>query len=419
MKRFLLSLFVALTAVVSANAQDDSGWQWGPATWNIQDGVVFDGIEDFNAKGGLVLTYPNPAEYTLTYFNMIATAYDLFVDDATEPIQTSASGTGATGMGSVNYGEPVPVAFDDYKWVEGHTYRIVTHGSVLAFANLATYSTDTLSRVEDTYSISFTIKGPELVKTIDVEGTMSLSITDQEANRTFSVIDTTAIINALGISSLSEAAIYALASNGSYVSREWHADYFYGWRDADGDYTHWGGGWNAFIGHNAYPAVYAVQLSETNDTLTYFFYDYWREYVPDETGEVPGSELGSAKRRAPETHYNSIVWDWEWEDEEGNPQVTQYTRSYRVDEGSDYVARFIYIANQKSVIVKATLHFVSQEDYANYVATAIEAPEATNAEASAAVEAIYSLNGTPLSSLQKGINIVKYSNGQVKKVFIK
>ena len=41
--------------------------------------------------------------------------------------------------------------------------------------------------------------------------------------------------------------------------------------------------------------------------------------------------------------------------------------------------------------------------------------ENTNAK----VTAIYNLSGTKVNALQKGINLVKYSNGSVKKVYIK
>ena len=47
-------------------------------------------------------------------------------------------------------------------------------------------------------------------------------------------------------------------------------------------------------------------------------------------------------------------------------------------------------------------------------ATAINAVSETSAPA-----AIYNANGAQLNSLQKGLNIVKYNNGQVKKIFVK
>ena len=35
------------------------------------------------------------------------------------------------------------------------------------------------------------------------------------------------------------------------------------------------------------------------------------------------------------------------------------------------------------------------------------------------IDQIYTLDGKPVDSLQKGVNIIRYSNGQTKKVLIK
>ena len=43
----------------------------------------------------------------------------------------------------------------------------------------------------------------------------------------------------------------------------------------------------------------------------------------------------------------------------------KYRRNYRCDEGSDYKASFVVKANNKYVLINATLHFVSIEDYNN------------------------------------------------------
>ena len=64
MRRHLLTLFVALASVFSAHAQS---FEWGTASWNVEDGKVFTDIDDFNAAG-LTLSYTNPANYTLTFF---------------------------------------------------------------------------------------------------------------------------------------------------------------------------------------------------------------------------------------------------------------------------------------------------------------------------------------------------------------
>lgn len=362
MKRHLLTLIVALTALCQASAQ--TTFQWGTATWNFEDGTVFQSIDDLK-QAGITLTYPNPAGFTLTFFNIIGVDYDLYVDGATEPIPSAAS----SGQGNtiVNFGNRHA---DDL--VEGHKYRIVTHGAVLAQANLATYSTDTLSTDNTSYSISFEIKGPELVKTIDVESSMSLSITSQDYDLTYSLIDTKEVCSLLGISSISEAAVWGLNVNGSY--NPYFRDPFDGWRDADGEYTVWGGNAYSQLGHNAYPAVYCIKLNETADTVSYFFYDYWREYDPNEDDSTGGGTIvQQAPRRAPDTHYNRIVWDWD----NGDGTTTKYTRNYRVDEGSDYKASFAIIANQKMVRVNATMHFLSQEAYAEWLEQQAEPQEET------------------------------------------
>jgi len=56
-------------------------------------------------------------------------------------------------------------------------------------------------------------------------------------------------------------------------------------------------------------------------------------------------------------------------------------------------------------------------DHANTYVTAIEGTPAQQAEP--AVVGFYSMSGARLSAPQKGINIVKYSNGVVKKVLMK
>lgn len=395
MKKTLLSFVVALLTVTGVSAQE---WEWGTATWNIEDGASYEGIADFNAKGGLVLSYPNPTDFYLTFLNIIAVTYDVQVDDATEVIQYTST---------VQAGTDVAM---NYPFIEGHTYHIRTTSAALAQANLATYTTDTLSVSTDSYSISFTIDGPELVKTIDVDANMSLAIIDQNYELTYSEVDTVAIKEALGINSISEAEVYALNPDGSYIESEYFRDYFDGWRDADGDYTNYNGGWDTYHGRNAYYPVYCIKLNETADSITYFFYQYWKEYVEDEDTELPGSGIeGQAKAKAPATSFNSVEWDWD----NGDGTTTKYTRNYRCDEGKDYKASFVYIANKKLVRLNATMHFLSQEDYATGikdVATPAVAP---------ATEGIYSLSGVRLNSLHKGINIVKSADGSTRKVLVK
>lgn len=398
MKKILLTFIVALTAITGLQAQT---FEWGPATWNIQDGRVYEDVEELNAEG-IKLTFPNPTGFTLTFLNIIAVDYDLFVDDAAEPIKEVATGQGTT---------EVPIR---YSFVEGHKYKIVTTGAVLAQANLATFTTDTVTSTKDSYTISFEVKGSELVKTYEVEGTQSLAIVDQNTELTFSLLNTAEIVSLLGIEQISEALVYGLNLNDSYNTLH-GPDYYDGWRDADGEYTLWNGGWDAGHGHNAYPAVYSIKINETADSIFYFFYDYWTVYDPDQPDQIDGSGTGestpaTARFRAPETTFNSTLW--EWKDDEGNTIV--YNRRYRVSEGQDYKASFAIVANKKLVRINATLHFVSQEDYAAYLeqVAGVVVPS-VNVSAPAAV---YTLSGQRVPGVTRGISLVRNSDGTVKKV---
>ena len=397
MKKILLTLIVVLTAITGLQAQT---FEWGSATWNIQDGRVYEDVEELNAEG-LKLIFPNPSGFTLTFLNIIAVDYDLFMDDAAEPIKEVATGQGTT---------EVPFR---YAFVEGHKYRIVTTGAKLVQANLATFTTDTLTSTNDSYTISFEVKGPELVKTYEVEGTQSLAIVDQNADPTFSLVNTAEIAQLLGIEQISEAQVFGLNLNGSYNTQH-GPDYYDGWRDADGEYTLWGGGWDAGHGHNAYPAVYSIKINETADSIFYFFYDYWTVYDPDQPEEIEGSGTGNAgtsgaRRLAPETTYNSVLW--EWKDEDGNTIV--YNRRYRVSEGQDYKAGFAIVANKKLVQINATLHFVSQEDYAAYLeqVAGVVVPSVNVAGPAA----VYTLSGQRVPGATKGLCIVRNSDGTVRK----
>ena len=352
MRKFLLSIIITLATAVSAAAVD---WQWGTPTWNIQDGWEFQNFEDYE-QSKIILTYPNPSNYQLNFFQMLAVEYNVYVDGAEEP---------QVGHGSARQSTAIELSYD---FLEGHSYRVVTTGTVLAQANLATYTTDTLYENHDSYTISFSIKGPELVKTINVEGTTSLAITDQEDPLTFSLIDSKSVIDALGVTSIDEATIFGLQVNGAYVPYEWYGpDYFDGWRDDDGNYTTWNGGYNKFTGHNAYPAVYSIKLNQTCDTVKYYFYDYWKEYDPDDSGEQGGGQIQGAKGRfmakakAPETHYQNMIWEWD----NGDGTTTKYTRYFRCVEGTDYKASFVVKANNKYVQINAVMHFVSIDDYNN------------------------------------------------------
>lgn len=342
MRKLLLTLS-ALLLTLGLSAQT---FEWGTATWNIENGKVFGGIDELSAQG-VTLTYSNPNAFFLTPLNIVEVEYNLFIDDTTEAIQSSATAQG-----------DVTVTFN-YPFVEGHKYKIVTTKSKLVTINIATRTEETVSESNDSYTISFTVQGPELVKTIDVEAYQALTIVDQNAQLTYSLIDTLEVLNVLGANSTGELVIYGLNKNGSYNSY-FGENWYDGWRDADGEYTKYNGGWDQIAGHNAYPAVYSIKISNRADSVYYYFYDYWKEYSDGDTGTVDGSTVNGSRKRAPETSYNSIIWEWD----NGDGTTTKYTRSYRVDEGKDYKASFAIIANKKYVQVNATLHFVSQEDYA-------------------------------------------------------
>lgn len=400
MKKSLL-VILALALALGVQAKE---WEWGTPTWNVANGKVYEDVFEVNAEG-IILSYPNPSKFVLTAMNVLSVSYNLYVDDATEPIELAASALRQTTD-----------VILEYDWVEGHSYRIETTGAALCQLNLATFKTDTVSLNKTaSYSLSFSIKAPDVVDVINVEGTMALSIVDQLATPTFSLIDVSNICEKLGINSIDEAEFYGLNPNGSYNIFFFDPRFDF-WRDADGGLSVWSGsaGNNVYsvLGHNPYPAVYSIKLNETCDSVFYYFYDYWRDYDPDEPSEVPGSGSG-AKRRAPATSFHNVVWDWEWVDEAGQPQVTQYMRSYRVDEGEDYKGGFAIRKDNKVVLINATLHFVSQEAYAQYLETPVEAVQV----APVAADGIYSLSGVPQATLKKGLNIVR-KGGEVKTVLV-
>ncbi len=365
------------------------GFEWGTATWNTADNVVYNGIEEFGAAG-LTLSYPNPTNFSLTMLHIIAVQCDVYIDDATEPVQHMSTAQASADV------------LIEYPFVENHSYRIVTTKAQLAQANLATYTTDTLSTSLDSYEISFTINGPELQKTIEVEAWMSLAITNQEYTKTVSKVDVAEICSALGISDISEAAMHPIRPNGSYCD---HMDVFDWWRDADGDFTNYRGGWNSIFGGNAFPAVYSIKVNEAADSVSYYFYDIWTEIVEGEEGNSGGSIM----TRAPQTVQTTDTVNWD----NGDDTFTPYRRTYRVEVGKDYVSEVMYVANMKSVILRATLHFVSEEEW--HEKTAIEEPAKVAAEA---VE-YYSISGVRQEGLQKGINIVRYTDGTTRKVMVK
>ena len=93
MRKFLLSIIITLATTVSASAVD---WQWGTPTWNIQDGWEFQNYEDY-AQSKIILTYPNPSNYQLNFFQMLAVEYNVYVDG----VGTS----GGTRVGKAKHGD--------------------------------------------------------------------------------------------------------------------------------------------------------------------------------------------------------------------------------------------------------------------------------------------------------------------------
>jgi hypothetical protein len=57
---------------------------------------------------------------------------------------------------------------------------------------------------------------------------------------------------------------------------------------------------------------------------------------------------------------------------------------------------------------------VKEEDYEKERQTAIE-----DVIADDSTYQIYTIDGKPIEALQKGVNIIKYQNGNVKKVLVK
>ncbi len=405
MRKFLLTFVAAV--IVSVTTQAQVTFQWGSAEWNIENGRTYENINEFLADLP-ILTYENPAEYTFTMFTILAISYDVYVDNATEAIQAYSSARQGTAIAL------------SYDFIEGHNYRIEVQEAILAIVNIVTYTADTVSTNNDKYSISFRINGPEIVNEYNYEASMSLAIFDQEAELTYSELDLASICTDLGINDITEAQLIGLNTNGSYnkafTSPDYGYDFFDGWRDADGEYTVWGGGagggaYNLVGGHNPYPAVYCIKFNETCDTIKYYFYDYWIVYDPEEPGEIPATG-GGVKRhaplKAPETHYNSVIIDRE--DSDGTTK--QYRRNFRVDPGSDYKANFILKTEEKAVLIHATMHFVSSE----------YDPDSVNGFADNSLEGkciVYGIDGARKSGLTKGINLLVYPNGQTRKLYVR
>lgn len=376
MKKILLALIITLTTFANALAVDLT---WGKATWNIQDGTIFEDIDDINLTT-VKLTFGN---FTNTasgkkYFisgDLVAVEYDVYVDDATEPVRETSVGDMSSLEVTLNY-----------KWTEGHRYKVITTNAVLTKPDMSTHKTDTLSMSSTPYTISFTINGPEIVKTINAEGIMSLNIINQNysniysrypmtdtiaprldpiGTKTFSPIDVNNICQILGVGGIDETEVYGLNANGSYNAGFRSYD---GWRDADGEYTKGYGNDNL--------GSYSILLNETCDTISYYIHHTWNIYNPNEEESVPGTGMEARRRAMRYPAMNDTIWDWTNED----GTVTKYKRRYRVTEGEDYKAGFIVKANGKAVIINATLHFVDGQTYEAYIKEQEGEKETTNGD---------------------------------------
>ena len=133
MKHLLLTTLMAFAAIA---AQAQITFQWGKASWNIENGRVYENIDEFDADPA-TLTYENPANFNLTFFNIIAISYDVYIDDATEAIPA---------FSSQQMGTNVALSYD---FIEGHDYRIEVNEAVLCQINIATRTTDTLTTNTD------------------------------------------------------------------------------------------------------------------------------------------------------------------------------------------------------------------------------------------------------------------------------
>lgn len=114
-------------------------------------------------------------------------------------------------------------------------------------------------------------------------------------------------------------------------------------------------------------------------------------------------------------------WDSNWQVlgdtikmENMNRLTKNYTRSY---EGSEPVYVRVYLANNNSKIGLYDIFIANHGDLSQELETGIVAVRPENGLAQPA--AVYDLNGRRLNSLQRGLNIVRYSDGTARKVMVK
>ena len=142
-----------------------------------------------------------------------------------------------------------------------------------------------------------------------------------------------------------------------------------------------------YTGHNEgdYPFDVKVSLGMDDETLIETVYYY------------PASMQGfyAACKKDPTAYTNSVIF---YLSEAGNVELG--------------IRKDVAIGNDWVIMDDFELYYLGKE-----APTAID--EVAGAEEGQGAVEYYSVNGVKLSAPQQGINIVKYANGQVKKVFIK
>ena len=142
-----------------------------------------------------------------------------------------------------------------------------------------------------------------------------------------------------------------------------------------------------YTGHNEgdYPFDIKLSLGMDEETLTETVYYY------------PSSMQGfyAACKKDPTAFANSVIF---YLSEAGNVELG--------------IRKDVAIGNDWVIMDDFELYYLGKE-----APTAID--EVAGAEEGQGAVEYYSINGVKLSAPQQGINIVKYANGQVKKVFIK
>ena len=143
---------------------------------------------------------------------------------------------------------------------------------------------------------------------------------------------------------------------------------------------------------------------------------------------ISNGNSGGSPRCVFEVSADSINWQQVGDTCVLAPQQRLYTKFVRSYEGTDEVYVRTRIADGNSKAGYYDIYIMTEgdnskaleeqmnEDYKNH-STGIE--EIAKADEKATITMIYNINGVRQNALQKGINIVKMSNGNVKKVLVK